>query len=299
MKTKTTGNFLKHEERQFYLFISPWLLGFFIFTAGPMISAIFLSFTQWDIITAPKWVGLGNFRELLFEDPLFWKSLKVTALYSFVSVPLHLISSLLVAILLNQKIKAMGTFRTIFYLPTILPVVASSMLWIWIFFPDGLLNIFLGHFNIQGHAWLSEESTAIWALIGMSLWGFGNGMIIFLAGLQGIPQTLYEAAVIDGANWWSKFWNVTLPMLSPIIFFNFVMGVIGTFQVFTQGYIMTSGGPNHSTLFYVLYLYQNAFEYLRMGYASAMAWILFFIILVLTSFILKSSSAWVYYEGRN
>lgn len=296
---KTTTNFLKHEERQFYLFISPWLLGFLIFTAGPMLSAVALCFTQWDIITPPKWIGLGNFKELLFEDPLFWKSLKVTALYSIVSVPLHLISSMLVAILLNQKIKAMGTFRTIFYLPTILPVVASSMLWIWIFFPDGLLNLFLEQFNIQGHAWLSEESTAIWALIGMSLWGFGNGMIIFLAGLQGIPQTLYEAAIIDGANWWSKFWNVTLPMLSPIIFFNFVMGVIGTFQVFTQGYIMTSGGPNHSTLFYVLYLYQNAFEYLRMGYASAMAWILFFIILVLTSFILKSSSAWVYYEGKN
>jgi multiple sugar transport system permease protein len=296
MKKRSLYN--RREAREFYLFISPWLLGFLIFTAGPMLASIFLSFTRWDIITAPVWIGFGNFRELFFTDPNFWKALQVTATYSCVAVPLHLTSSLLVAILLNQKIKAMGLFRTIFYLPTILPVVASSMLWIWLFFPDGLINYFLGKFGFASQAWLQQDTTALWALIVMSLWGFGTGMIIFLAGLQGIPETLYEAAIIDGASWWTKFVHVTLPMLSPIIFFNFIMGVIGTFQVFTQGYIMTAGGPNNATLFYVLYLYVNAFEYLRMGYASAMAWILFFILMGLTVFIFKSTTAGVYYEGK-
>jgi len=295
---KSSLNIRKKEAREFYLYISPWLIGFMFITAGPMLVSIFLSFTRWDIISSPKWIGFNNFKELLLGDPLFWKSLKVTVLYSFVAVPLQLTTSLLVAILLNQKIKVMGLFRTIFYLPTVLPVVASTMLWMWLYFPDGLVNYFLGKFGVAPHAWLMEEQYAIWALIAMSLWGFGTSMIIFLAGLQGIPQTLYEACTIDGANWWSKFWNVTIPMLSPIIFFNFVMGVIGTFQVFTQGYIMTRGGPNHSTLFYVLYLYQNAFEYLRMGYASAMAWILFFILMSLTLLIIKSSSFWVYYEAK-
>ncbi|MCI0513488.1 sugar ABC transporter permease [candidate division KSB1 bacterium] len=296
MKKRSLSN--RREAREFYLFISPWLLGFFLFTAGPMLASIFLSFTRWDIITAPVWVGLGNFRELFFTDPYFWKAIQVTATYSCVAVPLHLTSSLLVAILLNQKIKAMGLFRTIFYLPTVLPVVASSMLWIWLFFPDGLINFFLGKFGVAPQAWLQQDTTALWALIVMSLWGFGTGMIIFLAGLQGIPETLYEAAIIDGAGWWTKFVHVTLPMLSPIIFFNFIMGVIGTFQVFTQGYIMTAGGPNNATLFYVLYLYVNAFEFLRMGYASAMAWILFFILMGLTVLIFKSTTAWVYYEGK-
>lgn len=296
MKKRSLSN--RREAREFYLFISPWLLGFFLFTAGPMLASIFLSFTRWDIITAPVWVGLGNFRELFVTDPYFWKAIQVTATYSCVAVPLHLTSSLLVAILLNQKIKAMGLFRTIFYLPTVLPVVASSMLWIWLFFPDGLINFFLGKFGVAPQAWLQQDTTALWALIVMSLWGFGTGMIIFLAGLQGIPETLYEAAIIDGAGWWTKFVHVTLPMLSPILFFNFIMGVIGTFQVFTQGYIMTAGGPNNATLFYVLYLYVNAFEYLRMGYASAMAWILFFMLMGLTVLIFKSTTAWVYYEGK-
>ncbi|MCK5737582.1 sugar ABC transporter permease [bacterium] len=297
MKTKTIGNFRKKEERQFYMFISPWLLGFLVFTAGPMLFAIYLSFTRWDVIGTPHWIGLANFKELFFDDPKFWISLKVTAIYSVIAVPLHLSSSLLVAILLNQKIKAMGTFRTIFYLPTVLPVVATSMLWMNLLLEDGLINRVLGIIGIPSISWLTNESTALGALIFMSLWGFGASMIIFLAGLQGIPKTLYEAARIDGAGTWARFLNVTLPMLSPIIFFNFVMGVIRTFQVFTQGFIMTNGGPNYATLFYVLYLYQNAFEYLRMGYAAAMAWVLFFILLTLTLFILKSSSAWVYYEG--
>ena len=297
MKTKTIGNFRKKEERQFYMFISPWLLGFLVFTAGPMLFAIYLSFTRWDVIGTPHWIGLANFKELFFDDPKFWISLKVTAIYSVIAVPLHLSSSLLVAILLNQKIKAMGTFRTIFYLPTVLPVVATSMLWMNLLLEDGLINRVLGIIGIPSISWLTNESTALGALIFMSLWGFGASMIIFLAGLQGIPKTLYEAATIDGAGAWARFLNVTLPMLSPIIFFNFVMGVIRTFQVFTQGFIMTNGGPNYATLFYVLYLYQNAFEYLRMGYAAAMAWVLFFILLTLTLFILKSSSAWVYYEG--
>ena len=298
MKTTTIGNFRKKEERQFYLFISPWLLGFLVFTAGPMLFAIYLSFTRWDVIGSPHWIGLANFKELFFDDPKFWISLKVTAIYSVIAVPLLLSSSLMVAVLLNQKIKAMGLFRTIFYLPTVLPVVATSMLWMNLLYPDGLINRLLGLVGIPQTSWLTNENTALGALIFMSLWGFGASMIIFLAGLQGIPKTLYEAATIDGAGTWARFWNVTLPMLSPIIFFNFVMGVIRTFQVFTQGYIITNGGPNYATLFYVLYLYQNAFEYLRMGYAAAMAWVLFFILMTLTLLILKSSSAWVYYEGQ-
>ncbi|MBN1349068.1 sugar ABC transporter permease [candidate division KSB1 bacterium] len=295
---KKTISFRKKEAREFYLYISPWLCGLVLFTIGAKVASIFISFTRWDIITAPKWVGLENYWEIFFDDPLFWQSLKVTVTYSLVSVPLLLTSSLLVAILLNQKIKALGTYRTIFYLPTVLPAVASTMLWMMLLLRDGLINEFLGLFGIPPTAWLSNENTALWAIIGMSLWGFGTGMIIFLAGLQGIPDQLYEACTIDGANWWHKFWHVTVPMISPIIFFNFIMGVIGTFQVFTQGYIMTNGGPNNATLFYVLYLYRNAFEYFRMGYASALAWVLFFILVILTLIIFKSSSAWVYYEGQ-
>jgi multiple sugar transport system permease protein len=287
----------RKEEREFYLFTSPWVIGFFLFVLVPMVASILISFTQWDIITPPKWVGIDNYEEMFARDPLFWKSLRVTLIFTFVLVPLQLILSLLVAVLLNQRVKGLSWFRTIFYLPTVLPIVASSMLWLWILNPSGLLNFFIRLFGIPGQDWLTSEALALPSIILMSLWGsFGVSMIIFLAGLQGVPASLYESAEIDGAGSVRKFFSITLPMISPVIFFNFVMGVIGTFQVFTQGYLLTDGRPNNSTLFYVLYLYRNAFEFLHMGYASAMAWVLFLIIMGATLLILRTSSLWVYYE---
>jgi len=294
--TKAQG-LRRKEERQFYLFTSPWVVGVVLFVLGPMLASIVISFTRWDIITAPQWVGLDNYREMVQADPLFWKCLKVTIVYTSVLVPIQLMVSLLVAVLLNQKVRGLSLFRTIFYLPTVLPIVASSMLWLWILNPSGLLNFFVRLLGLPGQDWLTNESLALPSIMVMSLWGsFGTGMIIFLAGLQGIPASLYESAEIDGAGAWRKFFNITLPLLTPVVFFNFVMGVIGTFQVFTQGYLLTDGKPNNSTLFYVLYLYRNAFEYLNMGYASAMAWVLFIIIMGTTLVILRSSSLWVYYE---
>jgi len=285
------------EDREFYFFTSPWMIGFFLFVLGPMVASILISLTSWDIITPPKWVGLGNYREMITKDPLFWTSLKVTLIFTFVLVPLQLIVSLLIAVLLNHKVRGLSWFRTIFYLPTVLPIVASSMLWLWILNPSGLLNFFIRLLGIPGQDWLTSEALALPSIILMSLWGsFGVSMIIFLAGLQGVPGTLYESAELDGAGAVRKFFSITLPMISPVIFFNFVMGVIGTFQVFTQGYLLTDGRPNNSTLFYVLYLYRNAFEFLQMGYASAMAWVLFIIIMGATLLILRTSSLWVYYE---
>lgn len=287
----------KKEGRDFYIFTSPWTIGFLLLVLGPMVASIIISFTRWDIITPPRWVGLENYRQMFTQDPLFWKSLRVTLVFTFGLVPLQLVLSLLVAILLNQKVRGLSWFRTIFYLPTVLPIVASSMLWLWILNPSGLLNFFIGVLGIPPRDWLTSESLALPSIIMMSLWGsFGVSMIIFLAGLQGVPTSLYESADIDGASAWRKFFNITLPMLSPVVFFNFVMGLIGTFQVFTQGYLLTDGRPNNSTLFYVLYLYRNAFEYLTMGYASAMAWVLFIIIMGATLLILRTSSLWVYYE---
>ncbi len=287
----------RREEREFFLFISPWLFGFLVFTAGPMLASAVLSFAEWDIISPPKWVGLANYRQLV-QDPLFLKTLRVTTTYTLIAVPLHLILSMAVAILLNQKVKGLGIFRTVFYLPTVLPGVASLMLWMWIFFPDGLLNAITALFGASPRAWLADEKLALPSLIAMGTWGYGATMLIFLAGLQEIPQHLYEAAEIDGCGRWSKFIHITLPMLSPVIFFNFVTSMIGTFQVFEAGYIATQGGPNNATLFYLLYLFRNAFEYFQMGYACALAWVLFWLIMVLTLLVVRSSAAWVYYEGK-
>ncbi|GAB4460414.1 MAG: sugar ABC transporter permease [Armatimonadaceae bacterium] len=290
----------QHNNLWGYLLISPWLLGFLIFTAGPMLASLYLSFCKYDLHTL-EWVGTKNYEILLTRDGggLFWKSLTNTAIYVLFAVPLGLTGSLLLALLLNQKVKGLPLFRTLFYLPSLVPAVASSLVWLWVFHPDaGLLNYGLSLIGIKGPAWLLDEHTALASLIVMSLWGIGGGrMIIFLAGLQGIPDDLYEAASLDGASIWSKFRHVTLPMLSPTIFFNLVLGVIGSFQVFTSAYIMTSGGPNNATLMYVLYLYNNAFRYFKLGKASAMAWILFVVLLVFTIIQFRQASKWVYYEG--
>lgn len=283
-----------------YAFISPWLIGFLLFTAGPMLISFALSFCKYDLYDL-SFVGFKNYETLLTHDNgnLFWKSLGNTALYVLFSVPLGLTGSLLIALLLNQKVKGMPIFRTLFYLPSLVPAVASALVWQWVFHPDaGILNYGLSLFGIKGPQWLQDPKTALASLIVMSLWGVGGGrMIIFLAGLQGISDELYEAASLDGARGWAAFRHVTLPMLSPTIFFNFVLGIIGSFQVFTSAYVMTGGGPDNATLMYVLYLFRNAFVYFKLGKASAMAWILFVILLVFTMIQFKNASKWVYYEG--
>lgn len=287
-----------------YLFISPWLIGFLIFAAGPILLSLFMSFTQWSLLSAPQWVGLSNYQEIIFDDPLVYKSLWNTAYYVFFSVPLGVVFSLALAILLNQKLRGLSIFRTIFFLPSVTNMVAVSLLWMWIFNPEfGLLNRALSFFGITGPLWLQSEVWSKPALILMSLWGIGGGMIINLAALQNIPVELYEAADLDGARKWHRLRHITLPLISPAIFFNLIMNMIGSFQVFTQAFVMTGssgqgeeGGPNNATLFFVLYLYKKAFQQFKMGYASALAWILFAIILVFTVLQFALSRRWVYYE---
>jgi multiple sugar transport system permease protein len=279
-----------------YLFVSPWILGFLLFTGGPIIASFVISTYDWNLLSAPSFVGLENYNTLI-HDPLFFQSMKVTILYTLGSVPLVLTAALLVAMLLNQKVKGIGLFRTIFYLPTVVAGVAVSLLWSWIFNPDfGLLNQVLGWVGIEGPKWLFDENWALPSLIIMSIWGFGGAMVIFLAGLQDVPVMLYEAAEIDGASRLGKFWHVTLPMISPVILFNSVMGVIGSFQVFTQAYVMTEGGPNNATLLMVLYIYQNGFKYFKMGYASALSVVLFVIILAITLLQFRLSQKHVHYD---
>jgi multiple sugar transport system permease protein len=292
------------------MLVSPWIIGAAIFVLAPMLVSLVLAFSSWDMLSHAKWMGAGNFVEMM-HDPLFWKSLEVTLIYTVFSVPLGVGGSLVLALLLNAKIRGQQVFRTLFYLPTVTSAVAASLIWLKVFDPEtGPLNTVLIwlHLNpvlkamgladpTKGYVnWLGSEHTALASMIVMSLWGIGGGMVIFLAGLQGIPQSYYDAADVDGANIWQKFTHVTVPLLTPTIFFSLVMGFIGSFQVFTQGFVMTAGGPNNATLFYVLYLYQNAFQYLRMGYASALAWILFIIILAVTLVQMRTSK-WVYYEG--
>jgi multiple sugar transport system permease protein len=281
-----------------YLFILPWLLGFVIWTAGPMLASLLLSFMRWNLFTAPSWVGLDNIKQL-FTNRLVGISLWNTAYYTFLSVPLRLVTSLVLALLCVQEMRARAWFRTFFYLPSITPAVAMAIVWFWILNPEvGLANTFLKAIGLQPSQWIWHPKTSKSTFVLMQLWGAGgNTMVIFLAGLQNIPQSLYEAAQIDGASGWAQFKNVTVPMLSPVILFNLVMGIIGSFQVFTGAFLMTGGGPINSTLFTVLYLYRLAFEQFNMGYASAVAWVLFLVILIFTLIQLRTSEAWVYYEG--
>ncbi len=289
----------RREELVGYLMASPWLLGMLWLIFGPFGAAAYLSFTDYDILTSPEWVGGENFDKMLRGDPLFWKSLSVTTIYAVVSIPLQIALGLFLAILLNTSIRGLAWLRTVYYLPAVLSGVAVSFLWIWVFSADwGVLNYLLSLINIQGPNWLTSEDWALTALIIMSLWGVGAGLVIYLAGLQGVPTELYEAAEIDGAARLRTFWHITLPMISPVILFQLIMGIIGALQVFTQGYVMTQGGPNNATLFFILHLYRNAFRFLNMGYASALAWFLFLYILVLTLVVLRSSSIWVFYSGE-
>lgn len=287
-------------DRAGYLFILPWLLGLIIFTLGPMIFSLILSFSKWDVITGVEsiqYVGLDNFKAI-FHDPLFYQSLKVTFIFALVSVPLFQVASILIAVLLNMRSRGMKFFRLIYFMPSVIPAVATSMMWVMIFNPEyGILNEALAWFGIQGPAWLQDPNYALGALIVMGLWGIGNTIIIYLSGLQGVPEDLYEAGELDGAGIFRRFFSITLPLITPTIFFNLIMGIIGGFQYFTQAFVMTNGGPLNSTLFYNLYLYNKAFIEFDMGYASALSWILFIIILLFTLLVIRSSSFWVYYQG--
>lgn len=305
----------KRESRTAYLFILPWILGMVLFTLGPMLLSLQMSTASWDIIRPAQWRGIGNYAEAIFDDPLFWTSLKVTGIYTAAAVPLGLVSSLGLALLLNTKVRGMPLWRTCYYIPSIVSGVAAAIVWKAVFRADGgVLNTIIygphGNGNFLGLAtllhpfatingqvdWLGDERTALASIILKSLWGAGGGMLIMLAGLQGVPQYFHEAAILDGANAWRRFRHVTIPMISPTVFFALVTGVIGSFQVFTDAYVMTNGGPNNATQFYMLHLYGQAFLGLRMGYASALAWILFAIILGFTIAQFRAGR-WVYYEG--
>lgn len=292
------GRLAKRENLEGWLFASPWILGFLLFTLGPMIASGVLAFAEWDILNPPKWVGLSNFDRFI-HDASALHALRITTIYAVVSVPLQIVLGLGIALLLNAKISGLRFYRTIYYLPAVLSGVAVALLWRWIFSKEfGLLNLGLSLVGIEGPGWLTDPTWALRALILMSLWGVGGSMVIYLAGLQGIPTELYEAAQVDGAGGIRRFFNITLPLLTPVLFFQLIIGIIRSLQVFVEAYIMTEGGPAEATLFFVLHLYRNAFLYFRMGYASLLAWVLFLYVLILTMLVFRSSQAWVYYEGE-
>lgn len=283
-----------------WLFALPAILGFVIFTAGPMIVSLILSFTDYRVTAPPQFIGFANYENLLSgKDAFFYKSLSVTAYYVVLSVPLQIIYAFLMAMLLNQKIRFKGIFRVIFYLPTIIPSVAISTIWLWLLNPDmGLINSILKFLHLPTSMWIFSEETVVPSLVFMSLWTTGATMVIFLAGLQGLPRHLFEAVDIDGGNVFHKFRYITMPMMTPVIFFNTVMAIINGFQEFTSAFVMTNGGPNNSSLMMAFYLYREAFKFQKMGNASAVAWLIFIIIGFLTFILFYSSSKWVYYENE-
>jgi multiple sugar transport system permease protein len=281
-----------------YLFAAPFIIGFIVFIAFPMAFSIYLIFHEWNLLTEPEFVGLGNIL-LLFSDPKAGTSLWVTGIYAFVSTIIQVIFAFFLAILLNEKINLRNFYRTALYLPVIVPIVVSAFIWQRAYHPDfGIINEFLRWFGIAPRAWLFETELALPAFIFMRIWSMGTMMVVFLAGLQNVPDSLKEAAAIDGAGIIHRFWNITVPLMTPTIFFNLVVGVINSFQVFAPALIMTKGGPQDSTLFMVLYIYRQGFEYLKMGYASTLAWLLFLIIVIFTFIQFRMSERWVYYEGE-
>lgn len=293
----------KKEAPWFYLFISPWLVGFLLLTLGPILFSVYMSFTDWDLFQSPKFIGLANYTKLLTDDEVFWKSVFNTFYYALISVPLGLAISLWIAYYLNKKLKGITFFRVLFYLPSVVPIVATSLLFVQLFAPtQGLINQTLSWFGIQGPAWLLDAAWVKPALILTSIWGVGGSIVLLLAGMKGVPTDFYEAAAIDGASASQSFFKITFPMLTPVIFFNLVTGIIAALQTFSQVYIMTGGttnnpgGPDNASQMIVPYLFQNAFRFFKMGYASAIAWILFLIILALTLIVFRSSALWVHYE---
>lgn len=282
-----------------YLFISPWIIGFIVFFLGPIIASLILSFTRWNIVGDPTWVGLDNYTTIFTEDLRFKKSVEVTLTYSLLYLPLEVMCGIGLAVLMNFKLRGIGIFRTIFYMPSVVPQVAAALVWVWMLNQRyGVINTLLSNVGVDGPNWLGSPHYVLPSLIMIALWGVGGSAIIYLAGLQNIPAVMYEAATVDGANAFQKFFRITLPLLSPTIFFQFVLGLIGVFQTFTPAFIAAgeTGGPLQSGLFYMLYIYNRGFISLRMGYASALAWIMTVFILIVTVFVLRSSRYWVYYE---
>jgi multiple sugar transport system permease protein len=306
------GKLERREALWFWFFISPWLIGFILFTAGPIIASAYLSLTRYVPGKTPEWIGFANYTQL-FGDRIFWKSLQVTSYYTLLAVPLGICASMLLAVLLNQKVPFQGVFRTLYYLPALLAgSVAVALLFNWLLNPQfGIINFVISFFvgpngiiplGIAGPRWLQDPDWVIPSYAMLSLWGFGGGMLIYLSALQGVPSHLYEAATIDGANRIQQFFRITIPMISPVILFTFITGIIGSFQVFTPAYVIAGGtqlgAPAYSSMFYVLYLFLNAFQRSRMGLAAAQAWILFIIILLLTLAMFQVSRRYVYYEAE-
>ena len=280
-----------------YIFILPFILGFLFWFLIPALVAVYLTFQKWDLISPPQYIGLANIQHL-FDDPLLPTSLRATVTYTLIAVPLSLFVSFFLASLINTRVRGIAFFRTIYYLPTIVPAVANAILWAWMFNTEfGLINVFLRTLGFPKVAWLQDTQLAIYAYVIVSLWGVGSSMITFLAGLQGIPDIYYEAAEIDGADPWSKLVHITLPLMSPIIFFNFVIGFINSFQIFTVAFLLTNGAPQNSTLFLVLYIYRTAFRNQNMGYAATLSWLLFFVLMLLSFVVFKYLGTRVYYEN--
>jgi len=289
-----------------YLYIAPWLIGFLGLTLGPMLASFYYSFTQYSIVRAPRWIGLDNYvRAFSGKDQLFWSSLWRTALFTIYYVPVGVIISLLLAVALNHNLRGTTIFRTLFFLPSLTPAAASTLLWSWLLNPDVgpvnyILNKILVPLGTEAPRWFASTTWALPSIAVIAIWGSvgGSRMIIFLAGLQGVPEELHDAASIDGANGWRRFWNVTLPMISPVVFFNFILSAIAAFRVFTFAFMATSGGPAFSTYFYMLHLYTMAFQSMHMGYSSALAWVLFVIVLIFTVLQFAASKRWVFYTGE-
>lgn len=300
MKKKFSGKNINSLERPFegYLFIAPWLIGFLAFSLWPMINSAILAFADYNVFSGMRFIGLDNFRVMFTEDKMFGHSLLTTTIYVVVSVPVRLAAALLVALLLNQKIRGMSIYRTIYYLPSVLATsVAMLVTWKMVLSREGIANRVLGLLGLGPYDFLSNPDMALWTVSFLAIWQLGSAMVIFLAGLKAIPTELYEAAVVDGSSSWQRFFRITIPLLTPTIFFNLVMGIIGAFQVFSVGFVMTRGGPANATYFYVLHLYRTAFESYRMGYASALAWVLAMIVMALTLLVFRSSDKWVHYEN--
>lgn len=299
MKKNKTLQRPSEEQVAGYVFILPFIIGFLAFTIIPIATSFVLSFTDYDVLSPPKFVGVKNFITMFTNDPTFWKSLGVTFYYAFVSVPLRLIMALGVAMVLVKTTRVTSVYRAVYYLPSIIGgSVAVAILWKRMFATDGAINAVLGAIGLPSDtSWLARTDTAIWTLIILAIWQFGSSMLIFLSGLKQIPVSLYEAATVDGASTISKFFKITLPMLTPVIFFNLIMQMINGFMAFTQSYIITNGKPMDSTLFYTVYMYRRSFEFYEMGYGSAMAWFMLLIVAVMTALIFKSSSKWVFYQA--
>ncbi len=289
----------RREALEGYLALLPWAIGFIAFTAFPIVVTIYLSLTEWAIVRPPVLIGLANYERMFTSDPLFWQALRVTLLYVVISLPLKLVLGLGLALLLNAKVRGMNFYRTVFYFPAVISGVAVSLMWMWLLQPDtGVVNVLLGSIGVKGPNWFWDRHWALPSVAMMSVWRVGGAAIIYLAGLQNIPPHLYEAAKIDGANRWRSFWGITLPLLTPTLFFQLVIELIDSFKIFTEAFVITQGGPLKATYFYLWYFYEEAFRNFNMGYASALALLLTVIIVTTTFFVNYTSKRWVYYENE-